>query len=98
MNVWLWSVSASRRGCSPLVATDSSECEGEQTNTDVTILLLRYKTELTGREENLISPLKTTLELWLSQMALSPDALVIILLSTVSGANSKKKESSQNLG
>lgn len=61
------------------------------------LLFLNYKIQQTGREETgnqkvgkfeLNSPLKTTLELWLSQQGLCPNALVIILLLTVFGANS----------
>lgn len=66
-------------------------------NPHVMLLFLNYKIQQTGREETgnqkvgkfeLNSPLKTTLELWLSQQGLCPNALVIILLLTVFGANS----------
>lgn len=75
-NVWWWSVSTSWHGCAPPVVTDSSVW-GRKDRRQAAGCDRHNKTH--GQSRRLILPLKTTSELWFSQLVSRPNALVIIL-------------------
>lgn len=87
-NVWWWSVSTSWHGCAPPVVTDSSVWE-RRGRRQAAGCDLRNTTHRQSR--HWILPLKTTSELWLSQLVSRPNALVIILIMVVIDRKKRKK-------
>lgn len=91
INVWSGSVSTSWHGCAPPVTESlnvrDNEMQKFRRHAAVSVFI-KYSSGKSGKSLKYTSPLKTTLELWLSQQRLRPNALIVILLLTVLQANS----------